>query len=322
MASSASPDAPARPARSAGGGSARARAAATARGPRARARRPLSPIGSHLPVGAGLARGAFRTAVDIGAEALQVFVGNPRGWARAAGDPGQDEAFRSLCADAGMRAFVHTPYLVNFGSPTPATLERSVDIVAHNLVRAYAIGAEGVVVHTGSCVAEGSREVAMRQVRESLLPILDALPEDAPSLLLEPAAGQGQSLCSGVDDLPAYLAALDGHPRLGVCLDTCHVFAAGAPLDAPGGTTETLDRLVALTGPDQLRLVHANDSKDPRGSFRDRHERIGRGQIGPRAFEELLRHPAVAGVPVVVETPGGVEASREDIAALKRVRGR
>ncbi|MFD2080230.1 deoxyribonuclease-4 [Actinopolymorpha cephalotaxi] len=309
MASSARPSAP-------------ARAAATARGPRARARRPVPPIGSHLPVGAGLVRGAFRTAVDIGAEALQVFVGNPRGWARAAGDPEQDEAFRSRCADAGIRVFVHTPYLVNFGSPTPATLERSADIVAHNLVRAYAIGAEGVVVHTGSGVAEGSREVAMRQVRESLLPILDALPDGAPTLLLEPTAGQGQSLCSGVDDLPAYLAALDDHPRLGICLDTCHVFTAGAPLDTPGGTTATLDRLVALAGADRLRLVHANDSKDPRGSFRDRHERIGQGHIGAGAFEELLRHPAVAGVPVVVETPGGVEASREDIAALKRARGR
>lgn len=286
------------------------------------ARRLDPPVGCHVAVSGGLAKGAFRKAGEIGAETLQVFVGNPRGWAAAPGEPTEDERFRSLCEEAGVPAFVHTPYLVNFGSPTPDTLRRSVDVVAHNLARARAIGARGVVVHTGSCVAEGGYDQAMRQVREAVLPLLDALADDAPRLLLEPTAGQGRSLCAGLDDLPAYFDALDRHPMLGVCLDTCHVFAAGAPLDEPDGMARTIDRLVDLVGPGRLGLVHANDSKDPRGSFRDRHERIGQGHIGVPAFDALVRHPAMTGVPIVLETPGGDQASREDLALLKWSRDR
>lgn len=263
-----------------------------------------NPVGSHVFVGKGLVSGALRTAEAIGAEALQVFVGNPRGWAPSAGDPAVDEAFGTTCADRGLRSFVHTPYLVNLGSPTTATYERSVATVEHNLRRAERLGAEGVVVHTGSCVADGAVDAALRQVREGLLPVLDRLGDDAPWLLLEPTAGQGRSLCGVVDELGPYLDALDRHPRVGICLDTCHVFAAGAALDEPGGATRTLDRLVEVAGPGRLRLVHANDSKDPRGSLRDRHERIGDGHIGENAFVELLTHPATAGVPFVAETPG------------------
>ncbi|HEX6514537.1 MAG TPA: deoxyribonuclease IV [Nocardioidaceae bacterium] len=287
-----------------------------------RARR--NPLGNHTRVGKGLVDGAFAAARALGAETIQVFVGNPRGWALSAGRPEQDRAFRAACEEVGMRVFIHTPYLVNLGSPTPLTYERSVQSVAHNLTRAAEIGAEGVVVHTGSCVAEGGTEAAMRQVREGLLPILDTLGEDtddgAPWLLLEPTAGQGRSLCAGVDDLEGYLAALDFHPRAGICLDTCHVFAAGAPLDEPGGTTATVDRIVAIGGPGRLRLVHANDSMDVRGAFKDRHQKIGEGHIGVGAFEELFAHPALDGVPFILETPGSRDADDFQLPLLKRLR--
>lgn len=280
-----------------------------------------NPVGTHLKVGKGLVDGAFAEARRIGAETLQVFVGNPRGWAHSAGRPEVDAAFRAACTEAGMRAFIHTPYLVNLGSPTPATYEKSVLSVAHNLKRAAEIGAEGVVVHTGSCVAAGSTAAAMRQVREGLLPLLETLDdEQAPWLLLEPTAGQGQSLCAGVEDLAAYLDALDHHPRAGICLDTCHVFAAGAPLDEPGGTTATVDRLVEIGGPGRLRLIHANDSMDVRGAFKDRHQKIGQGHIGLGAFEELFAHPATAGVPFVLETPGSRDQDDPDIPLLKKIR--
>jgi deoxyribonuclease-4 len=278
-----------------------------------------NPLGSHVRVGKGLVDGALATARSIGAETLQVFAGNPRGWAHSAGKPAVDAAFRDRCLELGLRTFVHAPYLVNLGSPTAATYERSVASVAHNLVRAVAIGAEGVVVHTGSCVDEGSLDAALRQVREGLLPVLEQLDEEGPWLLLEPTAGQGRSLCAGVDDLEAYLDGLDRHPRVGICLDTCHVFAAGAPLDEPGGTTATLDRLEEIA-PGRLRLVHANDSKDPRGSFRDRHEQIGHGSIGDDAFVELLAHPATDGVPLITETPGSGEPGGPCIGRLKKLR--
>lgn len=278
------------------------------------------PIGSHVRVGRGLVEGALRTAEDIGAETIQVFAGNPRGWAHSAGDPGRDAAFREETAARGMRVFVHAPYLVNLGSPTERTYRQSVDSVAHNLRRAAEIGAEGVVVHTGSCVDEGAVEQALRQVREGLLPVLDALEEDSPWLLLEPTAGQGRSLCAGVDDLGPYLDALDRHPHVGICLDTCHVFAAGAPLDEPDGVARTLARLEEVAGPGRLRLVHANDSMDVRGARKDRHERIGEGHIGAGAFADLLGHPATDGVPFILETPSSGEPGGPCLPLLKRLR--
>ena len=289
-----------------------------------------NPIGTHVPVGKGLAAGALARAAELGCETLQVFVGNPRGWATSAGRPAEDRAFRDALGEREVRAFIHTPYLVNLGSPTPSTYERSVAVVAHHLRRAVEIGAEGVVVHTGSFVdpstdaGEGDARyaAAMRQVRDGLLPLLEALDEDGPWLLLEPTAGQGRSLCAGVEDLAPYLAALDSHPRAGICLDTCHVFAAGAPLDVAGGATATVDRIVEIGGAGRLRLVHANDSMDVRGAFKDRHQKIGQGHIGEDAFVELFAHPATAGVPFVLETPGSREPGNEDIPLLKKLRER
>lgn len=280
-----------------------------------------NPIGTHVLVGKGLVDGAVANADLAGCETFQIFVGNPRGWALTEGKPAEDARFRDLMAERGTRTFVHAPYLVNLGSPTPTTYENSVASVAHNLKRAAQIGAEGVVVHTGSYVGDADDTQAMKQVREALLPLLDAIADDAaPWLLLEPTAGQGRSLCAGVEDLAPYLEALDHHPKAGICLDTCHVFAAGAPLDEPGGATATVDRIVEIGGPGRLRLIHANDSMDVRGAFKDRHQRIGEGHIGEAAFAELFAHPATAGVPFILETPDSRDADTRDIPLLKRLR--
>jgi deoxyribonuclease-4 len=278
-------------------------------------------VGTHVLVGKGLVAGAVANADLVGCETFQVFTGNPRGWALTEGKPAEDAAFRELMAGRGTRTFIHAPYLVNLGSPTPATYERSVASVAHNLRRAAEIGAEGVVVHTGSYVGDADDRQAMKQVREGLLPLLEAIEDDAaPWLLLEPTAGQGRSLCAGVEELAPYLEALDHHPKAGICLDTCHVFAAGAPLDESGGATATVDRIVEIGGPGRLRLIHANDSMDVRGAFKDRHQRIGEGHIGEAAFTELFRHPATAGVPFILETPDSRDADTRDIPLLKRLR--
>ena len=285
-----------------------------------------NPIGTHVLVGKGLAAGALADAEALGCEAIQVFVGNPRGWALLPGKPAEDAEFRRLTAERGIRTFIHTPYLVNPGSPTPKTYDNSIALIAHNLRRAVQIGAEGVVVHTGSYVdpagSADPRREALGRVREGLLPILETIEgDDAPWLLLESTAGQGQSLCAGVEDLTDYLGALDLHPKAGICLDTCHVFAAGAPLDEPGGATATLDRIVEIGGPGRLRLIHANDSMDVRGAFKDRHERIGKGHIGEAAFAELFAHPATEGVPFILETPGSRTPGNDDFETLRRLRG-
>lgn len=276
-----------------------------------------NPVGGHVPVAGGLARTGLPYAASIGAEAVQVFVANPRGWATPLGNPAQDEEFRA----SGLPAYVHAPYLINFGSHNGGTVDRSVASLRHSLRRGRAIGARGVVVHTGSATGGRPRAEALAQVHERLLPLLDELTHDEdPRLLLEPTAGQGASLCSWIADLGPYFEALSHHPKLGVCLDTCHLFAAGHDLSAPGGMKLALDELVSVVGPGRLGLVHANDSKDVVGAHKDRHENIGSGHIGAEPFGELFSHPETDGVPLTIETPGGVEGHAADVSRLKSLR--
>lgn len=281
-----------------------------------------NPVGGHVPVAGGLAKVGLAYAREMGAEAVQVFVANPRGWATPAGSPVQDERFRAACAEGSIPAYVHAPYLINFGSHNAATVEKSVESLRHSLRRGREIGALGVVVHTGSATGGRPREAAYAQIREHMLPLLDELThEDDPFLLLESTAGQGSSLCSTAEEFGPYFEALDRHPMLGICLDTCHVFAAGHDLAEPGGTKLTLDLLVDTVGEGRLKLVHANDSEAAVGAHRDRHANIGRGHIGREAFAELFTHPAMAGVPLITETPGGPEGHAADVALLKELRG-
>lgn len=275
-------------------------------------------IGGHASVGGGLARAALPYLDATGAETLQVYVGNPRGWALSAGDPKQDEAFRDGCASRGTPAYIHASLLVNLGSPTEATVANSAATIAHAVRRGAAIGALGVVYHAGSAVDPAHAPAAFRRIRETLLPILDrAMAADGPRILVEPSAGGGRSLAARVEDLGEYFDAVDRHPWLGVCFDTCHAWAAGHDLATPGGMTATLDALVATCGEGRLRLIHANDSKDARGSVRDRHETIGAGMIGLDPFAELFTHPATDGVPLIVETPSeGTIGHAADIARL------
>ncbi|MFG2338552.1 deoxyribonuclease IV [Streptomyces yangpuensis] len=281
-----------------------------------------NPVGGHVPVAGGLASVGLTYAREMGAEVVQVFVANPRGWATPVGNPAQDERFREECAREDIPAYVHAPYLINFGSHTAATVEKSVESLRHSLRRARRIGALGVVVHTGSATGGRPREAAYAQVREYMLPLLDELThDDDPFLLLESTAGQGSSLCSLAEDFGPYFDALDHHPKLGICLDTCHIFAAGHDLAEPGGTKLTLDLLVDTVGEGRLKLVHANDSKEGVGAHKDRHANVGQGHIGRDAFAELFTHPAMDGVPLVIETPGGKEGHAADVALLKELRG-
>jgi deoxyribonuclease-4 len=286
-------------------------------------------IGSHATTTGGLATGALAYAAAVEAEVIQVFVSNPRGWAAGQGDAAQDVLLR----DADVPVFVHATYMINLGSGNQEVAAKSADAVAYALRRGAEIGARGVVVHTGSAAgwapddgglpgsAHTARERALRQIGEAVLPLLDKLGDDDPDLLFEPMAGQGQMLCAAAGDLAEYLTAVEYHPKAGVCLDTCHAFAAGHDLTAPGGVAAMLGEVCAAAGPGRVRLVHANDSLLGCGSRRDRHETIGAGTIGTEPFRALLAHPALAGAPFVVETPGGKAGHARDIATLKRLRG-
>jgi deoxyribonuclease-4 len=283
-----------------------------------------SAVGAHVFTAGGLATTGLAYARRINAAVMQVFVSNPRGWAQSQGDARQDERLRAGLAEDKMLLFLHAPYLVNLGSPAETTRHNSAQALRHALVRGRELGAVGIVFHAGSAAVDGRRDEAMAHSRELLLPLLDeaAAVPGSPRLLVESTAGGGAALASTVHGLSEYVAAHDSHPALGVCLDTCHLFAAGHDLAAPGGMRQMLTAASKLLGRDRLGLVHANDSRDACGSLRDRHQRIGHGLIGAEPFGELFRHPVTRAVPILIETPGSAEDHTDDLAMLRGLRDR
>ena len=270
-------------------------------------------VGAHVSVAGGLARSLPRAAA-IGAEAMQVFLANPRAWAPPAPDPDGDAAF---AAERRLPLFVHAPYLINFGSPSESTLAHSAEALAFSLQRGAAVGATAVVLHAGSAVLGTRRDEAMKQVREHVLPVLDAVP-GAPRLLIEPTAGGGGALASDAESLATYLDVLGREERIGVCLDTCHMHAAGHDLSTAASFAAAVRAFARAAGRGGIGLVHVNDSRDPAGSKRDRHEAVGRGTIGRDAFAALFASPALRAVPMVVETAETDHAG--DIATLVGLR--
>ena len=282
----------------------------------------LPRIGAHTPTSGGMAKRSIEYAITTESEAIQVFASNPRGWAMPDVNSQADSAFRDRAQEFDILTFVHAPFLINLGSPTVATYENSVASTAYSLRRAKEIGALGTVIHTGSAVDINHLPTAWKQIHEGMMPVLNNLQDDDPWLLLEPTAGQGQSLVKELNDLTNYFDALEWHPKVGVCLDTCHVFAAGHDIAKKGGMTETLDLLVSIVGIERIRLIHTNDSMDICGALKDRHQNLGEGEIGLKAFQELVNHPAVANAPLILETPGQEPEHGAEIAILKKMRSK
>ncbi len=277
-------------------------------------------IGAHVPTSGGMAKRSIEYAVTTKAEAIQVFASNPRGWAMPDANPEADEKFRARATELDIETYVHAPFLINLGSPTASTYENSLASTAYSLRRGKEIGALGVVIHTGSAVDEDHLPNAWKQISKGMMPILEKLKDNDPWLLLEPTAGQGQSLVRKIEDLTKYFEALKWHPKVGVCLDTCHVFAAGHDIKSKGGMKKTLDLLVEVAGKERIQLIHANDSMDVLGSLKDRHENLGEGEIGIKPFEELIAHPAVKNAPLILETPGEEPEHGKEIGILKKIR--
>jgi deoxyribonuclease-4 len=267
-----------------------------------------------------MAKRSIEYATTIKAEAIQVFASNPRGWAMPEPNPQADSKFRELAEQLDIETYVHAPFLINLGSPTQSTYENSLASTAYSLKRGAEIGAKGVVIHTGSAVDENHVAKAWRQIAKGVTPILKKLKPDDPWLLLEPTAGQGQSLVRKLEDLNNYFEALEWHPKVGVCLDTCHVYAAGHDIKTKGGMKKTIDLLVEIVGVERIQLIHANDSMDVLGSLKDRHQNLGEGEIGKQPFAELLEHPAISNAPLILETPGEEPEHGSEVALLKKLR--
>ena len=282
----------------------------------------LPRLGAHTPTSGGMAKRSIAYAQEVKAEAIQVFASNPRGWAMPDANVEADKLFRDKALELDIETYVHAPFLINLGSPTVGTYENSVASTAYSLRRAREIGSKGAVIHTGSAVESDFVDKAWKQIKKGMMPVLNKLTDEDPWLLLEPTAGQGQSLVKKLDDLLHYFEALEWHPKVGVCLDTCHVFAAGHDIAKKGGMAETLDLLVKLVGIERIQLIHANDSMDVCGALKDRHQNLGDGEIGIKPFEELLAHPVAQNAPLILETPGMEEKHGKEIALLSKMRAK
>jgi deoxyribonuclease-4 len=264
---------------------------------------------------------AVARAEERTCECIQIFTTTPRMWAHSTHDAGEIAGFRAGVARLGLDPVVaHASYLLNMASPDEGLRARSVALLAATARWSAALGASVVVIHPGSC-ADFDGGGCVSRVAETLRAALNEWPAGV-ALALEQSAGGPTTVGGRFEHLMDILAALGGDARLRVWLDTAHAFSAGYDLARPEG----IDRLVAdvrrTAGWDRVAGVHANDTKEPLGSRRDRHENIGEGLIGREGFRLLLRHEAFQGLPFLLETPGfdGEGPDLENMTRLKRLR--
>jgi deoxyribonuclease IV len=277
-------------------------------------------IGAHCK--GGLA-GAVQTALSIGAEAIQVFIGSPQTWRVAIPDETTVAAFRADVARHRLGpVFVHASYLVNAAAVAGPIRDKSIVTLYWQLREAERAGAAGLIFHPGS-FGTAERRDALGRVAAAMAVVLDGYSGSC-RLLLETTAGQGASIGSRFEDLGDLLAAFPGDGRVGVCWDTCHLFAAGYDIATGAGLERTVAAFDDVVGLEHLHAVHANDSKTPLGSRRDRHANIGAGHIGETAFRRMLRHPALRPLPWILEVPGLEDGGpdRASIDTLRSLAGR
>jgi deoxyribonuclease IV len=275
-------------------------------------------FGAHC---SGGVKKALDNAVEMGADAVQLFVQSPRTWRFPEHDPADLEAFRSKREEAGLPAVVHALYLVNLAAPDDAIYSKSVDTMRSTVDAACAIEADAVIFHVGSHLGAGF-ETGLERVVPALEQVLDRCNERT-WLLVENSAGAGGTIGRSIDELVAIVDALGRHERLGVCLDSCHLFVSGVDVTDPIVMGALLADVDARIGLDRLRALHANDAKAPLGSNRDRHDNIGEGLIG-EGLGVFLAQPAVQGLPVVLEVPGadGKGPNADEIRKLRELHAR
>jgi len=259
-------------------------------------------FGSHLSVAGGLYR-AVEAAQALGFDSVAIFTANQRQWRPKS--PGADDvrAFRAALRHSTVRPVVsHASYLINLANPDPDARRRSVEAYGAELDRCAAMGVPMCVLHPGAHLGEGE-SAGLARVAEALDEVYAARPRCRVRTLLETTVGQGTCLGHRFEHLAAIIEQAACKLRLGVCLDTCHVHAAGYDIVSEDGYERTMAELRACVGASRLRCLHLNDSKMPRGSRRDRHEHIGRGTIRLAGFRNVVNDPRLAGLPAILETP-------------------
>jgi deoxyribonuclease-4 len=264
---------------------------------------------------------ALDNGVGMGAEVVQLFVQSPRTWRFPKHDPAELERFRGRREETGLPVLVHALYLVNLAAPDEAIYGKSVETMRATVDAACAIDADGVVFHVGSHLGAGF-DVGLERVVPALAQVLDRC-NDRTWLLMENSAGAGGTIGRSVDELAVIFDALDRHQRLGICLDSCHLFVSGVDVGDPAIWDALLQEADDRIGLDRLRALHANDAKAPLGSNLDRHDNIGDGLIGD-GLAVFLDHPKVQHLPVVLEVPGadGTGPNADEIRKLRELHTR
>ncbi len=274
-------------------------------------------IGAHVSIAGGV-ENAPENGRKLRCEAVQIFTRNQRQWtAPPLGEEGA-RSFRLALEKAGIRgAIAHASYLFNMAGDG-ATLRRSREGLRDEWNRAEALGLSGLVLHPGSHLGRGELE-GIDRIIDSLDAVEGRRPAGRTRLLLETTAGQGSNLGYRFEQIAAILAGVRHGERFGACLDTAHVFAAGYDIRTAEGLQAVLEEFDRVIGLDRLGAFHLNDSKAPLGSRIDRHEHIGKGKIGRDPFRVLVNEPRFRDLPMVLETPGGEDHYRKNLAALRRL---
>ena len=273
-------------------------------------------FGAHVSRGSTGVAGAVSEAQLRGADAVQIFISNPRGWAPPRYSDGEAAAFRRGWADGGLGPLIaHSPYLVNIASPKPDMLAKSRALAVEQIRACEQLGVDTLVFHAGAG-GPGEPSDALERAAQTLRLALAST--SATTIAVELMAGTAGAVASTLPEAARLLEAV-GDDRLGICLDTCHLFAAGYPLSDLAGVTSFFEELSALGLADRVEVVHANDSMYPCGEHRDRHENIGAGHIGIEGWSAILARPEVSDLALILETPGDAERQALDIRTLREL---
>ena len=255
-----------------------------------------------MSIAGGLPRAVDRAEASR-CDALQIFTKSTGQWRARLLPPEEIALFRRRLDETGIHPVVaHNSYLINLAAADPALRARSIDALGAELDRADALGLQGLVMHPGSYTT-GSESAGLERIARAIGSLLRARPRAKPMILLEHTAGQGTNLGHRFEHLQKILEYLQGSPRVGVCLDTCHLLAAGYDICSEQGYASTFEELDRLLGLDRVRVFHLNDSKRPCGSRVDRHDHIGKGCLGLEPFRRLLNDRRFDALPMILETP-------------------
>jgi deoxyribonuclease-4 len=259
-------------------------------------------FGAHVSVAGGLPRAVERAIVQR-CDALQIFAKNANQWRGRALPRQEVREFRSKIRASGIApAFSHASYLINLGTDQSPLRDQSIEAMGDELDRAEALGLTGVVLHPG-CYTHGNPEKGVELVAEALVEIIRARRPGKAMVLLEHTAGQGTALGANFEQIAAIIDLMNGHRRVGVCLDTCHLLASGYDISSPEGYLDTFRQFGRLVGFERLKLFHLNDSKKPLNSRVDRHTHIGEGCVGLDGFRRLVNDRRFLDLPMLLETP-------------------